>query len=49
MRQLEELRKTVTSDEIARAREALKPKPKKAGVRGQGSGVREAVGAEAQA
>jgi heterodisulfide reductase subunit A len=29
MRQMEELRKTVTADEIAHAREALKPKPKK--------------------
>jgi heterodisulfide reductase subunit A2 len=30
MTQMEELRKTVTADEIAHAREALKPKPKKA-------------------
>jgi len=29
MRQMEELRQTVTADEIAHAREALKPKPKK--------------------
>jgi len=29
MRQMEELRQTVTKDEIAHAREALKPKPKK--------------------
>ena len=29
MRQMEELRKTVTGDEIAYAKEALKPKPKK--------------------
>jgi heterodisulfide reductase subunit A len=29
MAQMEELRKTVTADEIAHAREALKPKPKK--------------------
>ena len=29
MRQMEELRQTVTTDEIAHAREALKPKPKK--------------------
>ncbi len=29
MRQMEELRRTVTADEIAHAREALKPKPKK--------------------
>jgi heterodisulfide reductase subunit A len=29
MRQMEELRKTVTADEIAHAKEALKPKPKK--------------------
>jgi heterodisulfide reductase subunit A len=29
MRQMEELRKTVTGDEIAHAKEALKPKPKK--------------------
>ena len=29
MRQLEELRQTVTAEEIAHAREALKPKPKK--------------------
>jgi heterodisulfide reductase subunit A len=30
MRQMEELRKTVTSEEIEHARKALKPKPKKA-------------------
>jgi heterodisulfide reductase subunit A len=29
MRQMEELRKTVTKEEMAQAREALKPKPKK--------------------
>lgn len=30
MRRLEELRQTVTADEIEHARETLKPKPKKA-------------------
>jgi hypothetical protein len=29
MGQMEELRKTVTAEEIAHAREALKPKPKR--------------------
>jgi hypothetical protein len=29
MRQMEELRQTVTADEIEHAKEALKPKPKK--------------------
>jgi heterodisulfide reductase subunit A len=33
MRQMEELRKTVTQEEIERTREALKPKPKKAAAR----------------
>ena len=49
MRQMEELRKTVTGDEIAHARAVLKPKQKKAGARGSGLGAREVVGAEAQA
>jgi heterodisulfide reductase subunit A len=46
MQQVEELRKTVTREEIEHAREALKAKPKKrpgAGVRAPGAGAREAT------
>jgi heterodisulfide reductase subunit A len=46
MQQVEELRKTVTPEEIEHAREALKPKPKRrpgTGVRSPGSGAPEAT------
>jgi heterodisulfide reductase subunit A len=46
MQQVEELRKTVTREEIEHAREALKAKPKKrpgAGVRAPGAGAHEAT------
>jgi hypothetical protein len=46
MQQVEELRKTVTREEIEHDREALKAKPKKrpgAGVRAPGAGAHEAT------
>ena len=48
MRQMEELRKTVTAEEIAHAREALKPKPKKT-ARATASGARDAAMAKGEA
>jgi len=47
MRQMEELRKTVTMDEIKHAREALKPKPKK-GVKKDEAAIAAAAPAEAR-
>jgi heterodisulfide reductase subunit A len=43
MKQMEELRKTVTAEEISHAREALAPKKKGTGVRARGAGVEQAA------